>query len=77
MDNGNLQSLQVARKHSPLCVIQSGHVLRTRLSENTSGEGNEIATLVHGTNGSIAIEIEFAYASEQNEDEIPIPGRMD
>ena len=77
MDNGYLQSLQVARKHPPFGVIQSGQVLRTRLSENTSSERNEIATLVHGTDGGIAIEIEFTYMSVENEDDIPIPGRMD
>jgi hypothetical protein len=57
----DLQSLQVTGKHSPLSVVQGGQVFRTRLSEDTSGKRDEITTLVHGTDGSIAVEIQFSF----------------
>jgi hypothetical protein len=67
MDDMNLQSLQVSGKHSPLSVVQSRQIFRTGLSEDPSGEGDKIATLVHGTDGGIAIEIQFAYVSDDGE----------
>jgi hypothetical protein len=60
MNDLDLQSFQVAGKHPPFSIVQSGHVLRTRFPEDTSGEGDKVATLVHGTDCGIAIEIEFA-----------------
>jgi hypothetical protein len=56
----DLQSLQVAGKHPPLRVRESGQVFGTRLAKDTGGEGNEIAALVHGTDGGVDIEVEFA-----------------
>jgi hypothetical protein len=57
----DLQSLQVAGKHPPLRVGESGQVFGTGLAKDTGGEGNEIAPLVHGTNGSVDIEVEFTF----------------
>jgi hypothetical protein len=67
VDNSNLQSFQVTGKHSPLDIIQSRQIFRTRFSENPGGEGNKVATLVHRTDGGIAIEIEFSYLLAGNQ----------
>ena len=60
MNDLDLQSFQVAGKHPPFRIVQSRHVLRTRFPEDTSGEGDKVATLVHGADCGIAIEVEFA-----------------
>ena len=60
MNDLDLQSLQIAGKHPLFCIAQGGQVLRTRLPEDTSGERDEIPTLVHGTDRSVAIEEKFA-----------------
>jgi hypothetical protein len=59
MDNMDLQTLQIAGKHTSLSIVQSRQVFRTRLAENAGCEIDEVATHKHGTNGSVAIEIEF------------------
>ena len=59
MDDVDLQSLQVAGKHPPLGIVQGGQVLRARLSEDPGGEGDKVATLVHRTDGRVAIEVQF------------------
>jgi hypothetical protein len=59
VDYVDLQSLQVAGKHPPLRVGESGQVFGTGLAKDTGGESNEIAALVHGTNGGVDIEVEF------------------
>jgi hypothetical protein len=61
MDNGDLQSLQVAGKHPPLGIVQGSQILRTRLAKDAGSERDEIATLIHGTDGGIAVDEEFAY----------------
>jgi hypothetical protein len=60
MNDLDLQSFQVPGKHPPFSIVQGRHVLRTRFSEDTSGEGDKVATLVHGTDCGITIEVEFA-----------------
>ena len=58
----DLQSLQVAGKHSSFSIIEGCQVFRTRFAENTGSEIDKVATHVHGTNGGIAIEEKFAYS---------------
>ena len=60
MNDLDLQSFQVTGKHPPFRIVQGRHVLGTRLSEDTSSEGDKVATLVHGADCCIAIEVEFA-----------------
>lgn len=63
MNDLDLQSFQVARKHPSFGIVQGGQVLRTRFPEDTSGKGDKVATLIHGTDCGIAIEIEFSLGS--------------
>lgn len=56
----DLQSLQVAGKHSSLGICERGQVFGTGLAKDASGESNEVTALVHGTDGGVDIEIEFA-----------------
>jgi hypothetical protein len=63
----DLQALQIARKHTPLGIVQSGQVFGTRLSEDAGCEIDEVATHVHGTNGGIAIEVEFFYCQMRHQ----------
>ena len=60
MDHGNLQSFQISGKHPPLCVAQGAQVFWARFAENPSSKSDEVTTLVHGTDGSVAIEEKFA-----------------
>ena len=78
VDHVDLQSLQVTGEHPPFGVGESGQIFRTGFAKDSSGEGNEIATLVHWADGGVNIEIEFSYLQPSARDEIlPIPGRMD
>lgn len=62
VNNMDLQSLQVARKHSPFSVVQGRQVFRTRLAKNARSKVDKVTTHVHGANGGIAIEEKFAYS---------------
>jgi len=77
MNDLDLQSLQVARKHPPFGVVQSRQILGTRFPKDTSGERDEVAALVHGADCGIAIEVEFSFQSARWRGGRPIPGRMD
>ena len=73
----DLQPLQIAGKHTTLSIVQGRQIFRTRLSEDTSGEVDEITAHVHRTDGSIAVEVEFFYGQMIPSRDIPMPGRID
>jgi len=60
VDDNDLQSFQAPRKHSPLGIRQGRQIFWTSFAKNAGSKFNEVSMLVHGADGSIAVQVQFA-----------------